>query len=109
MLFALEHRYYGPSVPVPDLTLPNMRVLSSEQALQDLANFVTGNPSARSAKHQCVYSSGMNEKHNLGGSKWVTFGGSYPGMMSSFARLKFPHLIHASVASSAPVQAQVIS
>merc|ERR1719471_1496157 len=30
-LVALEHRYYGDSVPVPDLTLPNMRYLSHTQ------------------------------------------------------------------------------
>jgi len=38
-------------------------------------------------------------------TKWVTFGGSYPGMMAGWLRLKYPHLVHASVSSSAPVQA----
>jgi hypothetical protein len=32
---------------------------------------------------------------------------SYPGMLSAFARLQFPHLFHASVSSSAPVQPQL--
>ena len=39
MLIVLEHRYYGKSVPVPDLTTPNMKYCSSEQALADIANF----------------------------------------------------------------------
>ena len=30
--------------------------------------------------------------------------GSYPGMISAWARYQFPHLIYASVSSSAPVQ-----
>jgi thymus-specific serine protease len=35
-------------------------------------------------------------------NKWVSFGGSYPGMMSGFFRLKYPNLVHASVSSSSP-------
>lgn len=91
LLVALEHRYYGTSVPVPDLTTPNMRYLSHTQALADLAHFVS----------QWGLEEGVSKE------KWITFGGSYPGMMAGWARLKFPHLIHGSVASSAPVQAQV--
>mmetsp|Transcript_40824 Transcript_40824/g.95387 ORF Transcript_40824/g.95387 Transcript_40824/m.95387 type:complete len:324 (+) Transcript_40824:307-1278(+) len=92
LILALEHRYYGPSVPVADFSTPNMRFLSSEQALADMAYF-----------HGFVVS-----EHKLTqANKWVTFGGSYPGMMASFARLKYPNLFHASVSSSAPVQAKV--
>jgi serine protease 16 len=40
-------------------------------------------------------------------NKWVTWGGSYPGMLAGWARLKYPHLFHAAVASSAPVKAQL--
>ncbi|KAB0402633.1 hypothetical protein E2I00_000603, partial [Balaenoptera physalus] len=36
---------------------------------------------------------------------WLCFGGSYAGSLAAWARLKFPHLIFASVASSAPVRA----
>ncbi|KAF5023079.1 hypothetical protein F66182_4836 [Fusarium sp. NRRL 66182] len=35
----LEHRYYGKSFPVPDLEAKNMRFLSTEQALADMAYF----------------------------------------------------------------------
>lgn len=37
----------------------------------------------------------------------MSFGGSYPGMLAGWFRLKFPHLVVASVSSSAPVLAQV--
>ena len=40
-MFILEHRYYGKSYPTPDLHTQNMKYLSSRQALEDLATFMT--------------------------------------------------------------------
>ncbi|KAM9316476.1 putative serine protease K12H4.7 [Gastrophryne carolinensis] len=85
----LEHRFYGKSHPTKDMSVDNLRYLSSRQALADLAHF------------QVV----MTEQLGLGKRKWIVFGGSYPGCLSAWYRLKFPHLAHAAVASSAPVQA----
>ncbi|XP_041657544.1 thymus-specific serine protease [Cheilinus undulatus] len=87
----LEHRFYGKSHPTADLSTENLRYLSSRQALADLAHFRTV----------------MAEKRGLTGSKWVAFGGSYPGSLAAWFRLKFPHLVHASVATSAPLHATV--
>ena len=44
---------------------------------------------------------------NLASVPWVSFGGSYSGSLSAWMRLKYPHLIHAAVASSAPLFAVI--
>lgn len=89
LLLALEHRFYGPSQPFHDYKTEHLKYLSTEQALGDLSEFVTY----------------INESRGLKSTnKWVTWGGSYPGMMAALARYRYPHLIHASVSSSAPLQ-----
>jgi pimeloyl-ACP methyl ester carboxylesterase len=109
LMVALQHRYYGchaaangtggsPGLldcPINAFTQnPNedLKYHSSHQALSDVANF-----------HQFIV-----EKYALTSSnKWISFGGSYPGMLAAWTRLKFPHLIHAAVSSSAPVHAKL--
>lgn len=80
LLLALEHRYYGPSTPNNSLETENLRWLNSEQALGDIAHFHTEMTSLFSLTEA---------------NKWVTWGGSYPGMMAALARYRYPHLIHA--------------
>merc|ERR1711871_828054 len=92
LALALEHRFYGPSMPKPDFSTEHLAYLSSQQALGDLVHF-----------H--AYASetfGLTPEQN----KWVTFGGSYPGMLAAWARLEYPHLIHVGVSSSSPVRAE---
>lgn len=74
-----------------DLSTDNLRFLSSRQALADLAHFRTT----------------IAEARGLTNAKWVAFGGSYPGSLAAWFRLKYPHMVHAAVASSAPVLATV--
>ena len=50
----------------------------------------------------------MTEEHNFTGP-WIAFGGSYPGSMAAWLRLKFPHLISGSVSSSGPLEAKVMN
>lgn len=107
-LFSLEHRYYGDSYPVfqdedgkdqsPVLS-ENLVFLSSRQALADLAHFVSTTNSDPD-----LFPRGDDGVADV---KWATFGGSYPGMVAAWSRLKFPHLIHMSVSNSAPVQAEL--
>ena len=93
-VFALEHRYYGKSNVTDDLSLENLRYLSSRQAVEDVAAFV------RYAIDEYKIEKGENQRAQV-----VTFGGSYPGMVAGFSRLKYPDIISAAVASSAPVEA----
>ncbi|XP_075991129.1 putative serine protease K12H4.7 [Anticarsia gemmatalis] len=88
----LEHRYYGESHPTEDLSVKNLQYLSSSQALADLANFI----------------SAMNDKYKLNKNvRWIAFGGSYPGSLAAWLRLKYPHLVYAAVSSSGPLLAKV--
>ncbi|XP_028817754.1 thymus-specific serine protease [Denticeps clupeoides] len=87
----LEHRFYGKSRPTEDLSVKNLHFLSSRQALADLAHFRTA----------------FARTQGLTNNKWVAFGGSYPGSLAAWFRLKYPHLVYASIATSAPILAQV--
>lgn len=64
-----------------------MKYLKAKQAIEDLADF-----------RRFIHGS-----FNLKSNKWITFGGSYPGSLSALFRAKYPDLVHASFASSAPM------
>lgn len=85
----LEHRYYGQSHPTLDTSFENLKYLSSEQALYDLATFI------------------KTKKKELGAEKVIIFGGSYPGSLAAWFRIKFPYLVDGAVSTSAPLLAQV--
>jgi len=87
LIVAVEHRFYGKSMPKPDLSTQNLRFLTTQQALADYATF-----------RQFIA-----QKYNTGNGKWISFGGSYSGSLSAWMRLKYPHLIDGAIATSAPV------
>lgn len=109
-MFYTEHRYYGLSHPTPydkssflrtcsdsmnvrffhfsDASVENMRFLNIEQALADLAHFIT-------------YIRGRHPEFN--GSPIIMVGGSYSATMVAFFRQKYPHLTAGAWASSAPM------
>ncbi|XP_024032858.1 probable serine protease EDA2 [Morus notabilis] len=94
-IVSLEHRYYGKSSPFKSLTTENLKFLSSKQALFDLAAF------------RRYYQESLEQKLNRKNveNPWFFFGVSYPGALSAWFRLKFPHLTCGSLASSAVVLA----
>ena len=47
----------------------------------------------------------MKVKHEISGH-WVSLGGSYPGSLAAWLRLKYPHLVSGSVSTSGPLLAK---
>jgi hypothetical protein len=87
-LFALEHRFFGKSMPFTELTTENYKYLTISQALNDLADFI-----------QFI----KKDTRAAEDVKFLVVGGSYPGSLSSWFRLFYPHLTVASWSSSAPL------
>lgn len=87
VIFA-EHRYFGETMPFGDKSYDNknLRYLTVLQALADYAIFLTDYKNANKITAP-VYA----------------FGGSYGGMLASWMRMKYPHVIHGAIAASAPI------
>jgi hypothetical protein len=85
-LVALEHRFYGESLPTTNLKSANLKHLNLDAAIKDLAAF---------QRH-------MMDKRGFKG-QWVAFGGSYAGTLAAFYREKHPELVAWALGCSAPV------
>lgn len=68
--------------------MKSLAFLSSEQALADLASFIEA----------------MGDKLSQG-TRWIVFGGSYPGSLAAWVRARYPHLVHAAMSASGPLLA----
>ncbi|ALC46985.1 CG3734 [Drosophila busckii] len=91
LLAYTEHRYYGQSKPLPDLSNENMRYLHVKQALADLAHFITT----------------MKQTYaGLKDSKVIIVGGSYSATMVTWFKRLYPDLADGGWASSAPLVAK---
>lgn len=77
-LFYTEHRYYGKSHPTADTSTENLKFLTVDQALADLAFFITHIKSSSS---------------NFTNSGVVMVGGSYSGKLRLFSALITLNLI----------------
>lgn len=85
----LEHRYYGKSFPVPDLTTENLRFLSTEQALAEIDYF------AKNVKFE-----GIDADLTAPNTPWIVYGGSYAGAQAAFLRVVYPETFWGTISSS---------
>lgn len=84
----LEHRYYGTSFPFQNVTVDNLRFLSTDQALADTAYF---------AKHvKFPRHGGLNAPD----TPYIIYGGSYAGAFAAFARKLYPEVFWGAISSS---------
>jgi len=92
-----EHRYYGESLPFGDKTFrkENMYGLTVSQAMEDFIAIL------QDVKAQ-YYPTGAGRSHPPH-PRVLAFGGSYGGMLSAWLRVRYPHVIYAAYAASAPV------
>jgi len=88
ILFA-EHRYFGESMPFGNqsFTKENNVYLTVEQALADYVEFLKW----------------YTKEIDCDDCPIIAFGGSYGGMLAAWMRMKFPNVITAAIASSAPI------
>lgn len=90
LLVFAEHRYYGESKPYSGSKLrKNMQYLTAEQAMADYAELIAELKSDLQAEQSPV----------------IGFGGSYGGMLASWMRMKYPHVLDGAIAGSAPIWA----
>ncbi|KAG7308259.1 hypothetical protein JYU34_006938 [Plutella xylostella] len=90
-LIYTEHRFYGRTQPFATHSTENLRYLNVDQALADLATFI-----------------GMlKDQPRFSTSPVVLVGGSYAGNMVLWFKQRYAHLVLGTVASSAPIKAEV--
>lgn len=79
----------GDSLPYGQNSFTNANYvhLSSEQALADYALFLTS----------------LKTNMSIPDAQVIAFGGSYGGMLSSWFRKKYPHIVDGAIAGSAPM------
>lgn len=91
----LEHRYYGTSFPVSNLTTENMRFLTTAQAMADQAYFA----------QNIVFPGMENMNLTAPNTPYIAYGGSYAGAFVAFLRIQYPDVYWGSISSSGVTEA----
>ncbi|KAI8369234.1 serine carboxypeptidase S28-domain-containing protein [Radiomyces spectabilis] len=94
IIIVMEHRSYGRSQPGTDYSVKYLKTLTTAQALEDMANII------RTVKLPNL----EGELPPPPATRWIVYGGSYSGNLAAWMREKYPDLVFAAVASSAPVE-----
>jgi hypothetical protein len=102
LVIQLEHRFFGKSYPyvkksttMGDMSTSTLRLLTSQQALEDLANFIKNYK--------------FNGNITFTNPRWIVFGGSYPGSLCAWFRAdpRYSNLTLGGICSSAPLLPKV--
>ncbi|KAK0730225.1 peptidase S28 [Lasiosphaeris hirsuta] len=91
----LEHRYYGASFPATDLSTENLRFLSTDQALADMAYF------AKNVVFDGLEGLSLTAPH----VPYIAYGGSYAGALAAFVRKVYPDIYWGAISSSGVTKA----
>ncbi|KAJ2952121.1 hypothetical protein O0L34_g4396 [Tuta absoluta] len=87
-MFYTEHRYYGGTRIFNVFNAETLRFLNVDQALADLAYFITE----------------LKKQPRFAKSEVILYGGSYAANMALWFKKRYPHLVKGSVASSGPIK-----
>lgn len=91
----MEHRYWGKSMPVQNLSTHNLQFLTLKNALKDITYFAEYFPAPWDKP-------GRNKPSK---APWIYMGGSYSGALAAWHAVKEPVTIWAYYASSGVVEA----
>ncbi|KAJ2719524.1 hypothetical protein GGI07_005159 [Coemansia sp. Benny D115] len=95
LVVAVEHRFYGDSNPMPDLSGASLKYHTIDNVLEDFAQFT------RAVKYNPSSVFPFSVKPN---SKVIFGGGSYAGSLAAWMRAKYPNIVNGAWASSAIIQ-----
>ncbi|WPG98747.1 serine carboxypeptidase [Acrodontium crateriforme] len=92
----IEHRYYGTSFPTENLSVENLRFLTTDQALADEAYFA-----------QNIKFPGLEKYGDLTSktTAYIGYGGSYAGAFNAFLRKLYPDVFWGTISSSGVTKA----
>lgn len=92
MVVAMEHRYYGNSLPfgAASFAVQNLRYLTIDNAVADYALFL---------KHFKL----NNTQYPIEDAPVFAYGGSYAALLSTLLRIKYPQIVDGAISSAAPI------
>ncbi|KAH8924703.1 peptidase S28 [Atractiella rhizophila] len=92
---ALEHRYYGSSVPTSDLSVDNLQWLNVKESIADNAWLATN-----------LVIPELGTDIRAPGTPWIMIGGSYPGAKAAIMKVTYPTVFFGNIASASVVGAK---